>query len=49
MPPPNADRPANSSARWRIAWLLIAIVVIGGVVLTLRLGPRLTPVLESVR
>jgi hypothetical protein len=43
------DRTARSRARWWLAWILIAVIVVGGAILTLRLGPRLTPVLDVLR
>ncbi|MCC6318577.1 MAG: hypothetical protein IT361_12915 [Gemmatimonadaceae bacterium] len=43
------DPPQESRTRWWLAWTVIAAVVLGGAIAVLRLGPRLVPVLETLR
>ena len=47
--PQTDDRPPPTGLRWWLAWALLAVVVAGGVALTLRLAPGVTPILDTSR
>ncbi|MGQ0649462.1 MAG: hypothetical protein ACT4P7_18055 [Gemmatimonadaceae bacterium] len=50
MDPTPAEDPSRSRDwRWWAGWGLVAVLVGGGVYLTLTVGPRMTPVLDALR
>lgn len=49
MSPVDEPGTAPSRVRWWLAWAIAGAIVVTGIILALRLGTRLTPVIDMTR